>query len=190
MKKILLAISIISVLAACTSKNPVGKNEFSANLIKDGSISISRPLPPVTELKLENVLSFMPLQIEKSWIQISIDKKELNLMKGSKLVSSWDLENSAELNKGTFRVVLKEKNAPWYATDEYYINRGLSIPAQNYQERYLKAALGENSIFLDNGLTIYSSDIADPSIKGIRVNKEAAESLFSAAQAGDLLIIG
>jgi hypothetical protein len=78
-----------------------------------------------------------------------------------------------------------EENPVWHASKEYYLDRGLEAPKSGSRERYLKAILGQQAIYLSNGSVIYSSKHKNPYVNGINLKHSDFRKLLKVLKIGD-----
>lgn len=186
--KNLTYLLIIVFLAACSSTGDKS-SKMSASWLKDGSISISRPIPAATTPKTPQVLGFMPIQSKKQWIKINKEKSKISIMNGQKETLSYKANGVDSLKEGRYHIAMKQENSMWYANNEYFTKRNLKVPSKSSSERYLKSALGKYALFLDSDNIIHSSKMYDDSVKGAQMRTSDIEVLYSAFSADDLVIV-
>ena len=83
-------------------------------------------------------------------------------MLGTQEVMKSDIKINSDSKIENFqhKVLFKDQNSIWYANDQYYTDRNLEIPTENSTERFLKGAYGEQTIFLNSGWSLFSTDLA------------------------------
>lgn len=72
----------------------------------------------------------------------------------------------------------------WYAPKEYFINRALPVPAEGSRERFKRAALGSQTLFLNDQTPIHSGPVWLKEIGGVRVKSSAMSEIYSMVQVG------
>ena len=191
-----LLCAILFSLGCSISAGPVfSKNDNNTTLsyIDSGVISIARSLPNKVDLDHDNslglpTLGFIPVQFDQYWLEVDTKNDSLKLMRGSTAVKTVKTSLS-NLENGHFKVALLEQDALWHANDKYFLDRNLPLPSAFSPERYLKGALGEYSIHLDNGQIIHSSLVDDKSIEGVRVASNDLKDIFSVIEADSKIIV-
>ena len=188
LKNKVFSFSLLSLLicSACTGtvSEPIAKWQSS------GSIVIAGPVPSVSTISSRAMLGFMPSQITagKTWLSINSESKTLTLMRGNLPISTTSVVLGVNnLPKGHYEVALKQHDALWHASDEYYTNRKLEIPAVGSRERYLRGALGNSVLYLNEELAIHDSEIAIPEVGGIQVSNEDMNVLYEQLEVGSYI---
>jgi hypothetical protein len=93
-------------------------------------------------------------------------------------------EGAQHLPEGSFTVTLKEENPLWYAPREYYLKRSMVVPEEGSRERFKRAALGPETIFLNNHTPIHCGPVWMQEIGGIRLSPAEMQQVFSAITVG------
>ena len=130
------------------------------------------------------MLGFAPLPNSSSITsgEIKISKDSIELINGKKF--KFESKINGKVESGTYKVALKQVNPTWYASDDYFTNRGIEIPAQGSKSRMLKGALGKQAIFFGDSYAIYSAPVSSEEVNGVAVNNEAITELFNALNVG------
>ena len=191
-----LLCAVLFSLACSTSSSRLAldyNNDTSLSYLDSGVISIARALPSTTNLDRDSsvqipALGFIPVQFDQYWLEADTSTNSLKLMRGNTAVKTVQT-SQLDLRDGHFKVSLLEQNALWHANDKYFLDRNLPLPLEFSPERYLKGALGEYSIHLDNGQVIHSSLIEDKGIDGIRVAANDLKDIFSVLEADSKIIV-
>ncbi len=182
-----LVFALILVGCSGTDSQPSKSAAVRTNWLKDGSISISRKIPTITETS-HSALGFMPFQKSAPKVTILLSEGILKIGSKDANIANKGLKpkNLAQLTTGDFLVSMIENNPVWHASDQYFLERGMTIPKEGSKERYLKAVLGQSAIFLNDGSAIYSSRFGSDQIKGINLKqkdfKQVAKLLSIGAQ--------
>lgn len=189
----ILVISTALLATTACSKFPINSSLFSDNSSwkKSGALVLARNIPAEGQsFQTDSYLGFMPFSGSKAktWLKLNKATGMLSLMSGKSELNSVSLssETIAQFGEGLAHISLKQTDPVWYASDEYFTERKLSVPAAGSASRYLKAALGEHAIFLDNTLVIHSGS---KSAGGISLNEADMKDIFSAIRSGDTLVI-
>jgi hypothetical protein len=185
-----LVFALILVGCAGTDSQPNKSTTIKANWLKDGSISISRKIPAITEAN-HSALGFMPFQASSPKVTILLSEGRIQL--GSKNLSSsakgLKPKNIAQLTTGNYLVSIIENTPVWHASDQYFLERGMTIPKEGSKERYLKAVLGQNAIFLNDGSVIYSSKFGSDQIKGVNLKQKDFKKVAQLLNVGAQVVI-
>lgn len=107
-----------------------------------------------------------------AWLSIDTKDRTLSVMESGEIVFSAPFAGGAPSVSpdGAFSVLLKQRNAVWFAPDDYYTARDLIPPSQTSRDRYLKGALGDFVVYLAEDFAIYSGPVDVPEISGIRLD--------------------
>jgi hypothetical protein len=190
----LMAMSVVS--SGCSVKPSVPATQLSS-LLPEGSLSLTRTAPlavfpdasvnreagetvvgnstvPMVGLVPGAVPALLSPKIEPAgaWLSIDIASRTVSLIDSGEVVFSAPFSGDVGTNNGGdgLSVLLKQRNAVWFAPDEYFAARGLEVPAENSRERYLKGALGDFVVYLDEDMALYSGPVDVPEIAGVRLD--------------------
>jgi hypothetical protein len=183
----IIPLLIISVFFGC------GSPRKAVNLTA-GSIVLSRPAPLTSSLS-SAPLGFLPLSNSavNSKPSLVIDKtaKTLTLTNGTSNRTIPVSFSNFSLN-GTVSIAHKQKKPVWYASDEYFVSRNLAIPAEGHADRYLRGALGNKALFLDQKNAIFASPVsgmADSPVSGIMLASSDLELIFDEVPVGTEIVL-
>lgn len=194
-KTALLAVSILGMAscgalsASSSSRRDVqtGLNGVPNAWLNDGSIAISRPAPGVAEPSEKSMLGFIPTLNAShtgAWLAVDTKKQTLTLMDGESVVQESLGDGVETLKPGTYQIIHMQRNALWYASDEYFSKRNLVVPSQGDKSRYRRGALGDFVIFLDKETPIHSGPIWADDIGGVRVEENDLSKIFYLLKSG------
>ena len=170
--KVLVLASLLTACSTTTNKT----NDVS--YLQDGMIVISRSMPdPVSQVP-ETILGFMPANSRGTWIQIDSKLQQLKLMQGQTEALSFNIKLGKNITPGTFKLIHKQERPTWYATDDYFTNRGIAVPATSSRQRYLKGALGNQALFLGESLSIHSAPLWCEEVGGIRIEDKNLQEIY------------
>jgi hypothetical protein len=93
-------------------------------------------------------------------------------------------EGTQNLKAGSFSITLKEESPLWYAPNEYFTRRKINIPEEGSRARFMRAALGNRAIYLNDQTPIHSGPVWLGEIGGLRVDAKEMEQLFSLISIG------
>ena len=167
--------------------------EFSVMYSKKNSLKSSKKelgfvnLPENINKELEDNSS------QKTWILIDKTSNEVTIFSENKnnystVFEKTTAKNLETLTPGVYTVQLKVKDPSWYASDSYYENRNLDIPNSGDKNRFLKGALGEYALFIDNLTPLYSTQFSTNEINGVNINGNC-KNLYDKVQIGSRVII-
>lgn len=168
--------------------------------LASGSILISRPAPAISAKNPTNdAFGFIPLtrEQENKTEKVQDDKITdkmiaVDLSKGTVTLKEKELTQdmkilSVNLAPGSkdYNVMHKQENPAWYANDDYFKNRELSVPGAFDRSRYLKGVLGEYAVYFAEDLSFHCSPYDNQEVHGIRLSPEDLGKLFAATKVGD-----
>jgi len=147
---------------------------------------IARPAPAPSQVSSTSVLGFLPVQAapHRSWLSLDRASSSISLMDGDKVVAVVKAQGLESARSGSFQVIYKQKNAPWYAPDSYFSARNLAVPSAGDKSRFRRGALGEYVIFLAKDLPIHSGPVWSSEVGGIQLKNEELSKLFYALDVG------
>jgi lipoprotein-anchoring transpeptidase ErfK/SrfK len=148
-----------------------------------------------------------PVNIEGRYIVVSLEKHQLFLMEGERVIWSavvgtgrgtrlegagqrWDFTTP----RGMFRVLRKEKDPVWNVPDWAFVMRGEPIPPEDSPRRREEGMLGTTALYLEEGIAIHGTNnpelLGQPVSAGcIRMTNEMARVLYHEVQVGTPVII-
>lgn len=180
--RLALVFVLLTALAACSSHSVKPTTEPDAKWLRDGMIAFSRPAPEVSTNMPSSMLAFFPVRTSQagSWLSIDLHSAAINLMDGDKVVASAQGEGVSNLKPGTYQILHKQRNALWYANDNYFKSRKLPVPPQNDRSRYRRGALGDFALFVgeDNPTPLHSGPVWSQEIGGIRLNDDDLSRIY------------
>jgi hypothetical protein len=165
--------------------------------VESGSLAVVRSAPAelsvhdALALSIERgaqVLGFGPLPtrpiIQKASLQpqyaLLIKRSEgvLAVVQSGRVVTLIECEGTTSVAPGNYTVEHKQMDPVWYATDEYFTRRGLSVPVEGAKDRFLRGAYGKHALFLSSSLALHSSHVWTPEVGGIRLPSQELTKLF------------
>ena len=159
--------------------------------LNDGSLALSRPVPTPSRStqttpssSLDSSAAESPPTTEKASLIISRRDKTITATRPGNSPLVVKTEGTQYLKEGSFSVTQKEQRALWYAPKEYFINRALPVPAEGSRERFKRAALGSQTLFLNDQTPIHSGPVWLKEIGGVRVKSSAMSEIYSMVQVG------
>lgn len=170
--------SIVAVaLAVCCHTETFAETKGNANWIKNGSISVSRPIPVMARMQGKKIFGFMPTEKQSSylgsWIRINRENSSMQVMHDDAMLTEISIKGLERLSPGVYRVAHKQKDPLWHAPDSYFESRNLVTPSEGSKERFLRGALGKHALFLDSETPIHSGPLCLEVIGGACVSSLA-----------------
>lgn len=165
----------------------------SRGWLTDGSLAISRPLPPVNVFPTERASlrqeSFPSRSVPTTQTTIRIQRAagKLSLSGPETSPLSFNVHVASSLKSGRYTVALKQANPLWYAPASYFRQRDLKIPAEGSRERFKRGALGSQALFLSDQTPLHSGPVGTNEIGGLRLNPADMDELFKLVQVGTVV---
>lgn len=192
--RILLVLSLCSSLVGCSLvSNPWrSSNAEQRAWLTDGSLAISRPLPPISTTSLARS-RMKPLDMPNS-VRPSTTVLRLNRAAGKLSIEGPDttpmvfnVQVASSMRPGRYTVALKQTSPLWYAPTSYFTHRSLAVPAEGSRARFKRGALGTQALFLNEQTPIHSGPVGIPEIGGIRLNSRDMNDIFQAVSVGTVV---
>lgn len=176
---VVAAVTVSFCLLSCSSTN-VGPADLESNWLQSGSIVIAKPLPEVSSVAQPTMLGFLPSPAVRSgtWLAISTRDETLSLMNGSEVVAKVRGEGVSKMVQGNYQLLHKQRGPLWYAPDSYFSRRGLEIPANGSQSRFLRGALGDFALFLTKDTPIHSGPLWTDDIGGVHLEENDISRIY------------
>ncbi len=188
------ALFLIFFCSACSfnmNNKPAlnDKSKEAVNYEKSGMIAIAESIPQTKNDLTPEMLSFLSTddEILDNWLLINTEENTINIKKGNKTLNSFRIKENIGLRPGMYSVFYKELNPLWYANDNYYFLRQLPVPDKESQKRYVKGALGDCAIYLNDKMAIHDSKISSLDVEGIRVDSNDIRKIYASLKAGALI---
>ncbi len=227
-KRIIILVTIGIFASGCslfTATSPnISKQELT---LKSGTIILSHRLPerglPEQKSLLKfsakqpskmapligffpNILAYVPAGNEV-WLEVETETSKVTLYKGDDAVTEFLATgikqlSSKDLNKGSFIVEQKHEKPRWYAPDEYFSKRGLSVPDITSPSRFRRGALGDYTLVLSSKtlnstaesvtqrqFQIHAAPIWTEEVGGIKLDKRELATIFQKLPIGAPVIV-
>ena len=190
--------SVAAALSGCAAFSTGGETPRNAAWLRDGGLTLSRPVPDTRSASLDSdpILGFMPSKHSQKavvhkghWLKIDRASKEIELMDGDTAVESVHGDGIQSLKPGKYSIVHKQEAPLWYAPNNYFESRLLSVPSESNSLRYRRGALGNAAIFLDENTPIHNGPIWRDEIGGVRVEDDQMARLFQLLDVGSVVEI-
>jgi hypothetical protein len=200
-----LCIATFLVNSGCSLSGQSSGGQQSSWL-SQGSLSVSRPIPKSTSLSgysrstVEPMLGFMPNKHSLDSVRLRIDtaSSSLSFISDGRTGETMKVMHLDKLQPGRYRVMLKQRDPVWYATDTYFSRRRLPIPSAGSTERFRRGAMGRSAIFLDDQTPIFASPAQDSAVNeqlaldglnGVILTQSTLEDVFQRLNVGDTIEI-
>ena len=189
-----LALFITSLTGCAKSVAPVMTSGSPDSTVSSGVVVVARSMPEVSAPDFDSaMLGFMPIDSlsgGENWVVLDVTEGSLRLMQGRDTAQSFAIKTSAaELDSGNYTVQLMQRDALWYAPEQYFLNRGLDVPPEGAGSRFLKGALGSQVIYLTEDIFIHNSALYSDEVGGIQLESEALEQLASSLELGSVFMV-
>jgi len=138
-----------------------------------------------------SLLGFLPLRSQKAQKQLIIDTTsgKLIVKQNDQVLEEVELDLKEKLDKGSYKIVHKQRAPLWYAPDSYFANRHLSVPAEGDSARFRRGALGDFAMFLDNDTPLYSSPVETNEVMGINLGEDLMKKIYYTLEIGSVVEI-
>lgn len=175
-------VAIFTLVCGCSKPDVI-------SFRSDGYVSINRIAPQIATP--ETLLGFLPALENNSgdWLQIDTKSKKLILFEGTKKLQEAAIEGDISLKPGRYEIKHKQRSPLWYAGDDYFEARGLSVPEVGHRERYRRGALGDFALFIDSDTPIHSSPEYNKEVGGIRIDDEQMRKIYYSLDVGSVIEI-
>lgn len=154
----------------------------------------------IEESSAPNLLGYFPSKLKPEekrfkspYIIIDSNKNTLKLFKDGQLKLSQKIQDQLSIEKGIYKILLKQEFPKWYAPDSYYTKRGLNIPPAGDKSRYLRGALGRYVMYPKSDFPIHSAPSFftnyHEEIGGLRLSEQDLKLIFELINIGDNLVV-
>jgi hypothetical protein len=179
------AVLGFSLLGCSTSKDLVS-SEGRGSIALSGIASINRIAPSIS--LPSSLFGFLPeANKNQSWLEIDSKTKQLIFYENGSLKEKVPLEGDFQLSPGKYLIKHKQRSALWYAGDDYFLARNLSVPSVGNRERYRRGALGDFTLFLDEEIPIHSSPVWTPEVGGLKLDDEKMKKIYYSLEVGSVV---
>jgi lipoprotein-anchoring transpeptidase ErfK/SrfK len=119
-----------------------------------------------------------------SQIVISRSSQTITALRSGSTPQVFKAEGAQVLPQGSFSITLKEDKPLWYAPNEYFTKRSLPVPEQGSRSRFMRAALGQRALYLNDQTPIHSGPVWLREIGGLRLKSSDMDQLYSMITVG------
>lgn len=185
-------VAVVACACLATGCGWLGLAGHSSNSagswLASGSLTLSRPAPAVSSSDRARLnsgdLTSTLSTTDAPKIVISRSDRTITALSPGSPALTFRVEGAQHLASGSFSVTLKEDNPLWYAPDEYFTRRALRVPEQGSRSRFLRAALGHSSLYLNDQTPIHSGPVWLEEIGGLRLTKQEFDQLAAVVTVG------
>lgn len=173
----LFLVMVLPVISACSSQYSPSP---ARRVLADGVVMLARPVPPVSEVP-EAVIGLLPTPLvirQGNWLSINRSDARISLMQNGVATDSATAEGIKGLKKGSYTIVHKQRKPLWHAPADYFKRRKLPVPAEGDRGRFLRGALGDFVLFIDESTPIYSGPVWTPDLGGVRVDESTLSKIY------------
>ena len=173
----------------------------SGTVILSGQLTGSAvsPAPTVVAdnqpVKMAPLVGFLPPTIgfipadNETWLEVDRLTKSVILFKGKNKIKEMQGEGSVSIDAGEYFIQQKQKHPLWYATDDYFSRRHLSVPAKEDRLRYRRGAYGPFAIFPSTNFPIHSGPVWSSDVGGLRISKGDLSAIYYTLPVGAPVVV-
>lgn len=132
--------------------------------------------------------AYLPADNE-TWLEISRESKMVVLHKGNALIKEIQGEGSVDLKPGEYYLQHPQKDPLWYATDDYFKKRRLTVPPDGNRLRYRRGALGKYALYITTTFPIHCGPVWVEDVGGLRVSQADLSSIYYMLPRGTPIIV-
>jgi hypothetical protein len=181
-----LTLSVCTLLATgCSSLGT--RSPAAAGWLESGSLALSRPVPSetsATRARLSEKAAASLMASDVSHVVVSRSSRTITALNPSSAPQVFKAEGAQYLPQGTFSITVKEESPLWYAPNEYFTKRSIPIPEQGSRSRFMRAALGQRALYLNDQTPIHSGPVWLREIGGVRIKGSDMAQLYSLIPVG------
>lgn len=132
--------------------------------------------------------TYLPADNE-TWLEINQKTKVLTLYKGKGVVKEMHSEGNVSIATGDYYLQHKQKQPLWYAPNEYFAKRQLSIPSSSDRLRYRRGALGQFALFPTTTFPIHCAPLWTEDVGGLRLSATDLASIYYMLPVGAPIVV-
>lgn len=133
-------------------------------------------------------VTYLPADNE-TWLEINRENKMIVLYKGKGVIKEIQGEGSVSIAPGDYYLQHKQKQPLWYAPNDYFAKRQLSVPSANDRLRYRRGALGKFALFPTTTFPIHCAPIWTEDVGGLRVSATDLSSIYYMLPVGAPIVV-
>lgn len=201
--RVFLFCLVLFGLSACSLLSKNHKTD-SAKYLSAGTIIISHQVPDKNPLAISEAeegklyapligyfppaITYLPADNE-TWLEVNSQLKKLTLYKGKTPIKEMEAEGSVSLSAGDYYLQHKQKQPLWYAPNEYFSSRQLTVPSPNDRLRYRRGALGKYALFPTTAFPIHCAPLWSEDVGGMRVSSNDLASIYYMLPIGAPIVV-
>ena len=180
-----LATSGCSILSPLTGQATSDDREW----LMDGTLAISRPLPPIKlssgdRSRLGSIAQIHSSSSPYTIVRINRSAGKLSLESPDSTPITVNAQVASTLRPGSYTVALKQANPLWYAPNTYFKQRSMRVPAEGSKERFKRGALGKQALFLNEQTPLHSGPVGTLELGGLRIAPQDMNRIFELVRVG------
>lgn len=177
-----------------------------ARYLRSGTIIVSHQVPdrsspyakntqPAASQQLAPLIGYFPTPAaylpadNETWLEIDRATKKLVLYRGGSVLKEIQGEGVISMEPGDYYLDYKQKNAPWYAPDDYFTKRKLSVPPSDNRLRYRRGALGKYVLYPKRTFPIHCAPVWSEDVGGLRVSVAELSSIYYLLPLGAPIVV-
>lgn len=133
-------------------------------------------------------VTYLPADNE-TWLEINRETRMLVLYKGKGVIKEIQGEGQVSIAPGDYYLQHKQKQPLWYAPNEYFAKRQLTVPSSNDRLRYRRGALGKFALFPTTTFPIHCAPIWTEDVGGLRVSSTDLSSIYYMLPVGAPIVV-
>jgi hypothetical protein len=168
---------------------------LSGNLSGSASVSNSSVAAENQPVKFAPLVGYLPPTLgfipaeNETWLEVDRLSKTVILYKGKTKMKEMHGEGSVSIDAGEYFIQQKQKHPLWYATDDYFSRRKLSVPSKEDRLRYRRGAYGPFAIFPSTNFPIHSGPVWSSDVGGLRISKGDLSSIYYELPVGAPVVV-
>lgn len=121
--------------------------------------------------------AYLPADNE-TWLEINRSTKKVSVYRGGTTIKEIQAEGAIPVEPGDYYLDYKQKDPRWYAPDEYFLKRKLTVPPTDSPLRYRRGALGKYALFPKADFPIHCAPVWTDDVGGLRVSVADLSSIY------------
>jgi hypothetical protein len=182
-----LALCMCALLGSGCTQLGGRSSSNSSGWLESGSLALSRPVPAelsTARARLGGKEAAALTTSDVAHLVVSRSSQTITALQPGSAPQVFRAEGAQHLPQGSFSVTIKEDKPLWYAPNEYFLKRSLPIPEQGSRSRFMRAALGQRALYLNDQTPIHSGPVWLREIGGLRIKSSDMAELYAAVSIG------
>lgn len=134
------------------------------------------------------VAGFLAAENE-AWLEVNRETRLLAVYKGETLIKQIQGEGTVPLEPGNYALQYKQTKPVWYASDEYFRRRHLTVPPGDDHLRYRRGALGPFALYPNDAFPIHSAPVWSDDVGGLRVPQSELREVYYLLPVGSTVVV-